>query len=124
MLPPGVPGAAGPRDERRRAREEVPPSFPGFHPHRNLSLATRPGAMARRGRLRRRPAKVTSLLVIAHSAGGIAFNLGGDAGGDTKPLHIFSVEAIDMLCKKDGLVDWTPGLLQLSEETVDDPVFV
>lgn len=73
--------------------------------------------------LERRPAKVTSLMVVAHPASGVAFNLENYCKGDTEPLRIFSAEAIEALCRKKDAVRWAPGLLQLSERPVHDPVF-
>ncbi len=61
-------------------------------------------------RLEQRPAKVTSLMVVAHPASGVAFNLEGYLKGDTEPLRILSAEAIDALCKKKDSVRWAPGL--------------
>lgn len=72
--------------------------------------------------LDRRPAKVTSFMVVAHPASGVAFNLENYLKGDTEPLRILSAEAIDALCQKKS-VRWAPGLLQLSKRPVHDPVF-
>ena len=58
-------------------------------------------------------AKVTSLTVIAHIDSGVVFNLGGDSGGNTKPLNIVSDKAIDALCKKKDPFKWAPGLMQI-----------
>lgn len=72
--------------------------------------------------LERRPAKITSLIVVAHPASGVAFSLENYPKGDTEPLRILSTEAIEALCQKNS-VRWAPGLLQLSERPVHDPVF-
>ena len=57
-------------------------------------------------KLERRPAKVTSLMVVAHPASGVAFNLENYIKGDTEPLRILSTEAIEALCqKKDSVAD-------------------
>lgn len=75
-------------------------------------------------KLKRRPAMVSSFMVIACPVSGIAFNIESYIGrGDTEPLRIFSAEAIDALCQKEGSVRWAPGLFQ-SKRPVYDPVFV
>ena len=74
-------------------------------------------------RLERRPAKITSIMVVAHPASGVAFKLDNYFKGDAKPFHILSAEAINILCQKENSVRWAPGMLQLSEQPVRDPVF-
>jgi hypothetical protein len=62
-------------------------------------------------------------MVVAHPESGIAFNLENYYKGDTEPLRIFSAEYIEVLCRDKEAVRWAPGLLQLSEQPVRDPVF-
>lgn len=61
-------------------------------------------------KLERRPFHVTSCMVVAHLATGVAFSLQNPWKGETKPLRIFSAEAIKELSKEGG-VRWTPGLV-------------
>ena len=72
-------------------------------------------------KLTRRPAKITSLMVVVHPASGVAFNLKNE--GDIEPFHILSAEAVEALCQKENPVHWTQGLLQLPEQPVAHPVF-
>lgn len=77
-------------------------------------------------RLPRKPAKVTSLMVIVHQESGIAFNLEKENYdcADTDPLHVFSSEAIEALCQKEDSFRWTPGLILVFDKPVLDPIFV
>jgi hypothetical protein len=76
------------------------------------------------GRLEHRPAKVTSIRVIAHPVSGVAFNLESYCQGNTHPIRILSTEEIDALCEKEDAMCWAPGLFQVSTATpVRDPVF-
>lgn len=74
-------------------------------------------------RLPRRPAKVTSLMVVVHQESGVAFHLENYLNEDTEPLHVFSGEAIEALCRKKDSVRWVPYLLQMSDRPIHDPVF-
>lgn len=78
-------------------------------------------------KLPRRPAKITSFLVLVQSGDGIS--IGFDiAKENNKPFRIFSPESIESLCKRGdergNPVSWTPGLIPLSNPSVRDPIFV
>jgi hypothetical protein len=73
--------------------------------------------------LEKRPAKVSSLRVIAHPEKGVAFCLDNYMKGDTEPLRTLSTEEITALCEKKDAIQWAPGLTALAEQSVPDPVF-
>jgi hypothetical protein len=101
-------------------------TFPAIDENRKIVATLNKPALEKVWKqLRRRKAKVSSIMVIANPASGVAFSL--DRGYFTpeqiEPLDIFSDEQIEALCAKEGSVRWAPGLIDLVKEEVKDPVF-
>lgn len=75
-------------------------------------------------KIAKQPAKITTFMVIVHSASGIAFDL-TNCYGDSRDesLYIFSADEVEILCEEKKSIFWAPGLIQISERIVKDPVF-
>ncbi|MDD5340942.1 MAG: hypothetical protein PHC97_00720 [Patescibacteria group bacterium] len=72
--------------------------------------------------LPKREAKIDTLLVLANTEKGIAFDLKGDV--EIMPLKIFSKKEIDELLTKENPFRWSPGLIGGKEaDHVSDPDF-
>ena len=62
-------------------------------------------------KLKKRSAKITSLLAIGNASEGLAFNLEGIGDkGQAKPMRLFEGPELHFMCKQANPFEWAPGL--------------